>query len=249
MLDLRSQLIYLSCKPIYVAVERLSDEQLEELKRDPSSYKCPEPQIKIHRPRSPSVESIYEDEEQINDSSSGIEIIDLDDDEPIPTILPRPQQPQVMPRQLPIVNLPILTIRPQAVVAPQVRPVSPILTRHSPIKSTVRNHMKRPHCDKPRNNSKSIVFVDLCSSDDEDDDEEEMTTDDNSYPMDYDSILPINPMSQPSLQSLSNYNMYISQNRYNNALLYPADSTTTWLSDQHTNGYLDHSEISYEDTS
>ncbi|XP_043268189.1 uncharacterized protein ova [Venturia canescens] len=41
VLSIRSQLLYMSCKPIYVSVERLSEAQIAELRRDPTKYKCP----------------------------------------------------------------------------------------------------------------------------------------------------------------------------------------------------------------
>ena len=60
VLDLRSQLLYIACKPIYVAVTRQTDEELEELRRNPSRYKSPDRQVPRVRLRSPSVESVYE---------------------------------------------------------------------------------------------------------------------------------------------------------------------------------------------
>jgi hypothetical protein len=62
-----------------VVVTRLSDEELEELKRDPSRYKSPERKVPRIRPRSPSVETIFEN----NVEESNPIVIDLEDDEPI----------------------------------------------------------------------------------------------------------------------------------------------------------------------
>ncbi|XP_011497464.1 PREDICTED: uncharacterized protein LOC105361877 [Ceratosolen solmsi marchali] len=82
-LDLRSQLLYIACRPIYVIVTRLSDEELEQLKRDPSRYRSPERKVPRIRPRSPSIETFFEP--NIGEDPNPI-VIDLETDEP--SILP-----------------------------------------------------------------------------------------------------------------------------------------------------------------
>ncbi|XP_034942151.1 uncharacterized protein ova [Chelonus insularis] len=45
ILSLRSQLLYITCRPIYVRLEKLTDEEIEDLKNHPWKYKCPSPDL------------------------------------------------------------------------------------------------------------------------------------------------------------------------------------------------------------
>ncbi|XP_014210130.1 uncharacterized protein LOC106640567 [Copidosoma floridanum] len=252
MLDLPSQLKYLSCKPIYVVVERLTDEQLEELKRDPSRYKSPERQVPQFRPRSPSIESVLSFEAEPGDESNPIEIIDLEDDDlppspPIPPPVPLSLLSQLSIRE-PIVSLTTVHHkRPQAVVAP-IRPVNPPVVTRTPLMKP--QTLKRPNPSpmvfaKSRNASRTITVVDLVSSDEELSEDEVSAspygpTDDN-----YDHL----GKKQTTIQGVPEMNMYISPNRYcgGETRYYVADSTTTWLASQHRNSYLNHSASTYDD--
>lgn len=45
MLSIQSQLLYVTCRPIYVVLTRLSEKQIDELAKDPSKYQCPQKSI------------------------------------------------------------------------------------------------------------------------------------------------------------------------------------------------------------
>lgn len=47
MLSIQSQLLYATCRPIYVVLTRLSEKQIDELKNDPSKYQCPRKSINV----------------------------------------------------------------------------------------------------------------------------------------------------------------------------------------------------------
>ncbi|XP_024868410.1 uncharacterized protein LOC112452442 [Temnothorax curvispinosus] len=49
MLSIPSQLLYATCRPIYVVLTRLSEEQIDELKKDPSKYQCPQKSINVRK--------------------------------------------------------------------------------------------------------------------------------------------------------------------------------------------------------
>lgn len=49
MLSIQSQLLYATCRPIYVALTRLSETQIDELKKDPSKYQCPQKSINVRK--------------------------------------------------------------------------------------------------------------------------------------------------------------------------------------------------------
>lgn len=48
MLSIRSQLLYATCRPIYVVLTRLSEKQIDELK-DSSKYQCPQKSINVRK--------------------------------------------------------------------------------------------------------------------------------------------------------------------------------------------------------
>lgn len=137
-LDLKSQLLFLSCKKIYVAVERQSNEELEELRKNPSRYKSPERQIAIARPRSPSVERVSITPTIENRSTPiVIDLIDDDDEEENPVIAidddevpPVVSTPPSRPLPLPYVSLspPIAVAQPQRIQLPNSTIPSRIVT-------------------------------------------------------------------------------------------------------------------------
>lgn len=47
MLSIQSQILYATCRPIYVVLTRLSKKQIDELRKDPSKYQCPRKSIKV----------------------------------------------------------------------------------------------------------------------------------------------------------------------------------------------------------
>lgn len=49
MLSIRSQLLYATCRPIYVVLTRLNEKQIDELKKDPSKYQCPQKSINVRK--------------------------------------------------------------------------------------------------------------------------------------------------------------------------------------------------------
>lgn len=49
MLSIRSQLLYATCRPIYVVLTRLSEKQIDELKKDSSKYQCPQKSINVRK--------------------------------------------------------------------------------------------------------------------------------------------------------------------------------------------------------
>ncbi|XP_011261335.1 uncharacterized protein LOC105254389 [Camponotus floridanus] len=49
MLNIRSQLLYATCRPIYVILTRLSEKQIDELKKDSSKYQCPQKNINVRK--------------------------------------------------------------------------------------------------------------------------------------------------------------------------------------------------------
>ncbi|KAL6418580.1 hypothetical protein ACFW04_011998 [Cataglyphis niger] len=49
MLSIRSQLLYVTCRPIYVVLTRLSEKQIDELKKDSSKYQCPQKSINVRK--------------------------------------------------------------------------------------------------------------------------------------------------------------------------------------------------------
>lgn len=49
MLSIRSQLLYAACRPIYVVLTRLSEKQIDELKKDPSKYQPPQRSIYVRK--------------------------------------------------------------------------------------------------------------------------------------------------------------------------------------------------------
>lgn len=49
MLSIQSQLLYATCRPIYVVLTRLNEKQIDELKKDPSKYQCPQKSINVRK--------------------------------------------------------------------------------------------------------------------------------------------------------------------------------------------------------
>ncbi|XP_011634722.1 uncharacterized protein LOC105425581 [Pogonomyrmex barbatus] len=49
MLSIQSQLLYATCRPIYAVLTRLSEKQLNDLKKDPSKYQCPKKTINVRK--------------------------------------------------------------------------------------------------------------------------------------------------------------------------------------------------------
>jgi len=49
VLNIRSQLLYATCRPIYVILTRLSEKQIDELKKDSSKYQCPQKNINVRK--------------------------------------------------------------------------------------------------------------------------------------------------------------------------------------------------------
>lgn len=49
VLSIRSQLLYATCRPIYVVLTRLSEKQIDELKKDSSKYQCPQKSINVRK--------------------------------------------------------------------------------------------------------------------------------------------------------------------------------------------------------
>lgn len=42
-------MLYITCRPIYVVLTRLNDKQIDELKKDPSKYQCPQRSINVRK--------------------------------------------------------------------------------------------------------------------------------------------------------------------------------------------------------
>lgn len=243
-LDLRSQLLYVSCKPIYVAMERLSEDELEALKRDPSRYKSPERKVPRYRPRSPSIETVFDP--QPGDESNPI-IIDLDDDEPsLPP--PTPPPPATVPTFLLITNV--------ATVSPTVRPSiqqnhSPA-TNSKPVTYTVKTGVKRskssstPMTTTRQSIDKPIIYVDLCSSDDEMPEEEQVEEIEVGDLSSSSACISSDENRDPIQKSRSSTTASTEVSSYlRNSLLtptkviakpciYPADSTSNWLANLNT---------------
>ncbi|XP_014236212.1 uncharacterized protein LOC106658669 [Trichogramma pretiosum] len=78
-LNIRSQALKLKCKPINVALKKLSESEIERLRKDPSLYKAPIPQITIVRPRSPILKISCTSQSPANNTVSK----NTTDDEPI----------------------------------------------------------------------------------------------------------------------------------------------------------------------
>ncbi|KYM98896.1 PREDICTED: uncharacterized protein LOC108777198 [Cyphomyrmex costatus] len=49
ILSIQSQLLYATCRPIYVVLTRLNEKQIDELKKDPSKYQCPQRNINVRK--------------------------------------------------------------------------------------------------------------------------------------------------------------------------------------------------------
>lgn len=49
MLSIQSQLLHATCRPIYVALTRLSEKQIDELKKNPSKYQYPQKSINVRK--------------------------------------------------------------------------------------------------------------------------------------------------------------------------------------------------------
>jgi len=49
VLSIQSQLLYATCRPIYVVLTRLSERQIDELKKDPSKYQCPQKNVNVRK--------------------------------------------------------------------------------------------------------------------------------------------------------------------------------------------------------
>ncbi|XP_003424519.1 uncharacterized protein LOC100679115 [Nasonia vitripennis] len=246
VLDLRSQLLYVSCKPIYVAMERLSEGELEALKRDPSRYKSPERKVPRYRPRSPSVETVFDP--LPGDEFNPI-IIDLDDDEPsLPPPTPTPPPPAIPSFRLVITN--VASVSPT--VRPSIQQNDSSATHSKPATYTVRTGVKRskslstPMTTTRQSINQPILYVDLCSSDDEMPEEDQVeeievgelssssaciSTDENRDP--------IQKLRSPTTAS-TNVSSYVRSSLLTptkviaKPCIYPADSTSNWLANLNT---------------
>jgi len=49
VLSIQSQLLYATCRPIYVVLTRLNERQIDELKKDPSKYQCPQKNVNVRK--------------------------------------------------------------------------------------------------------------------------------------------------------------------------------------------------------
>lgn len=49
MLSIQSQLLYVTCRPIYVVLTQLSEKQIDELKKDPSKFQPPQKSINVRK--------------------------------------------------------------------------------------------------------------------------------------------------------------------------------------------------------
>lgn len=49
VLSIQSQLLYATCRPIYVVLTRLNESQIDELKKDPSKYQYPQRSINVRK--------------------------------------------------------------------------------------------------------------------------------------------------------------------------------------------------------
>ena len=47
MLSIQSQLLYIVCRPVFVILKRLTQEQIHDLKQNPSKYRCLVPNVSI----------------------------------------------------------------------------------------------------------------------------------------------------------------------------------------------------------
>lgn len=163
MLNLRSQLLYVACRPIYVSMTLLNQEEIQELQRDPSKYKSPVRQVPRPRPR--SLKRKYSAFRYGNQMAHGQrmdhgdDVIVIDDEE-------------IVPEEMSMATL------------------TPIGSASGSVRSRARNismprSMKR-HRSKTKHarSTVAIMVVDLCSSDEEENSSMRVSTDENKDPMD-----------------------------------------------------------------
>lgn len=180
VLDIRSQLLYVACKPLYVKLSEQTEDDLEELKINPSRYRTPTPEISHLRARSPSIEPVADPIPGDQNNPIVIDLDDDDEDEIVP--LPAPINPTPMdvnPSPQPIQRLPIIATVATLAQSPYGKGRS--VAKVAPTRRTVE---KRPR-SMPASvaDPKSILVVDLISSDEEDENCDPMQSSGSSTPV------------------------------------------------------------------
>ena len=236
-------------------VNRLTEDELEKLQRDPSRYRSPERKVPRVRLRSPSVEHVHEPTYDDEPIPIVIDLVD-DDNESVtsPTPTPPPSAPlpstQPLPTYRPLVPMPSLSSTINFTPLPATSRVSSLRCRPTPTPSptsTTPTSMKRPKPSKP------VVFVDLCSSDEEEQQSgypsPYVSIDENHDPMQTrkstttaNDVTPIEVIIDPSFDNTS---PLLSPNSKISAksCIYPADSSTAtgnWLTSLNVDGASTH---------
>lgn len=160
VLNIRSQLLYVACQPIYVSMTSLNQEQIQELQHDPSKYKSPVRQVP--RPRLRSLKRQQTAMSQFPFGHSGEEVIVIDDEE-------------IVPEEMAMATLtPIGRVSGNVYTRPNSYPARPA------------NIAVKRHRTKVKNSrsTSAIMVVDLCSSDEEESSSKRISTDENKDPMD-----------------------------------------------------------------
>ena len=161
---MRSQLLYVACRPIFVRLRLLNQEEIFELQRDPSKYKSPIRQIPRPRPR--ALKRRYSAIRSNNEMTlepqmdQGDEVIVIDDEEIVPE------------------GMTMATLTPIGSASGSVQSRSKSL----PIsRSMIKRHRSKA---KHSRSAVAIMVVDLCSSDEEENSIMRVSTDENKDPMD-----------------------------------------------------------------
>lgn len=161
VLSLRSQLMYIACRPIYVSITSLNLEQIMELQRDPSKYKSPDRQVPRPRLRRLKKQQTPIRSSQRHRVDNAEDIIVIDDEEIVP-------EEMSMATLAPIESAPgIVHSRSKSL---SMRPTSMHIKKHR----TRAKHSRSVG---------TIMVVDLCSSDEEDCSSLRISTDENKDPM------------------------------------------------------------------
>ncbi|XP_058791834.1 uncharacterized protein LOC131664610 [Phymastichus coffea] len=184
MIDIRSQLLYVACKPLYVKMIEQTEEELEELKFNPSRYRTPTPEVPRIRERSPSIEQDYDP--LPGDESNPI-IIDLDDDDDDFNYSHPARQP--MPMELDRPAIPILPSINQQLSHCKSRSVAKVAPTR---RAAERRPKSMPASAAAAPASKSIVVVDLIS-DEEDENCDPLQSGGSSAPVPVTEVIRVDP--------------------------------------------------------
>ncbi|KAG7206988.1 hypothetical protein KM043_000879 [Ampulex compressa] len=206
MLSIRSQLLYVVCRPVYVFLTRLSQEQIDELRRDPTKYRCPIRRISIHKNGPTS--------RRRSKSRIGLSSKRKAPEEDSELVVEEEEREGAGGHGMPVIDAAVTSTTTPTDATAAATPTG-ALTAFNTV--TIAKPLKDGTTQQKSGNG--VAVINLCSSDEEEDSSVPASSDENRDPMNTDVDI------RKSLLRKLTPNKLCAK-----PCIYPAD-TTDWLSD------------------